>query len=207
MDCSHDLLELDSEISRINVLRDSDPFLPVLPSPEISEEPLADGLNTPPVTPLHSPHAFLKEERWLFSPPPVVPTLSTCSEVTPPSDVPDNTKSRQNPTPHVTVREKKPKASRRRVAHPISLTLPLEEHLPRKRIRANTVAAHLNCSAQDTSNPPPPTSTGNNHSGKTSVHPILLVRLVTLPVGPGPTIWHLPSLLQIISHPTPNLMR
>ena len=28
----------------------------------------------------------------------------------------------------------------------------------------------------------PPTSTGNNHSGKASVHPILLVRLVTLPV-------------------------
>ena len=51
MDCSQDLLELDSEIGRINLMRDSDPFLPVLPSPEISEEPLEDGLNTPPVTP------------------------------------------------------------------------------------------------------------------------------------------------------------
>ena len=69
MDCSQDLLELDSEISRINILKDSDPFLPVLPSPEISEEHLENGLNTPQVTPLHSPHAFLKEERWLFSPP------------------------------------------------------------------------------------------------------------------------------------------
>ena len=66
MDCSQDLLELDSEISRINIPWNSDPFLPVLPSPEISEEPLQDGLNTPPVTPLHSPYAFLKEERWLF---------------------------------------------------------------------------------------------------------------------------------------------
>ena len=59
MDCSQDLLEFDNEIGRINLMRDSDPFLPVLPSPEISEEPLEDGLNTPPITPLHSPHAFL----------------------------------------------------------------------------------------------------------------------------------------------------
>ena len=119
MDCSQDFLELDSEISRINILKDNDPFLPVLPSPEISEEPLEDGLNTPPVTPLHSSHAFLEEERWLFSLSPVVPTLSIHPEVTSPSDVPDNTESRQNPTPHVTVTEKKPKASRRRAAHPL----------------------------------------------------------------------------------------
>ena len=135
-------------------MRDSDPFLPVLPSPEISEEPLEDGLNTPPVTPLHSSHAFLKEERWLFSPPPVVSTLSTHSEVKPPSGVPDKTESRQNSTPHVTVREKKSKASRRRAACPTSLSFQSEEHPPRKRIRSNTVAAHLNCSAQDTSKRP-----------------------------------------------------
>ena len=55
MDCSQDLLELDSEINRITNFKDSDPFLPVLPSPEISEEPLEDGLNTLPVTPLQSP--------------------------------------------------------------------------------------------------------------------------------------------------------
>ena len=58
MDCSQDLLELDSEINRINIPRDSDPFLLVLPSPEITEEFFEDGLNTPPVTPLPSPHAF-----------------------------------------------------------------------------------------------------------------------------------------------------
>ena len=75
MDCSQDLLEFDSEISRINNFKDSDPFSPVLPSPEISEEPLEDGLDTPPVIPLQSPHAFLKEERWLSSLPPVVPIV------------------------------------------------------------------------------------------------------------------------------------
>ena len=99
MECSQDLLEFDSEISRINIPRDSDPFLPVFPSPEISEEPLEDGLNTPVVTPLHSPHAFLKEERWLFSLPPVVSTLSTNSEVKPPFNIPDKTKNGQNSTP------------------------------------------------------------------------------------------------------------
>ena len=186
MDCSQDLLELDSEMGRINLMKDSDPFLPVLPSPEISEEHLEDGLNTPPVTPLHSPHAFLKEERWLFSLPPVVLTLSTHPEVTSPSDASDNTESGQNPTPHDTVREKKLKAPRKRAACPTSLSILLEENPLRKRIRSNTVAAHLNRSAQDTSKRPTPTE--NDYSGKTSVHPILLVRLVTLPVGPGPTI-------------------
>ena len=81
MDCSQDLFELDTEISKINILKEIDPLLPVLPSPDIPEEPLADRLTTPPVTPLHSPHAFFKEERWLFSPPPVMPVISTQSEV------------------------------------------------------------------------------------------------------------------------------
>ena len=147
MDCSQDLLELDSEISRINILKDSDPSLPVLPSPEISEEHLEDGLNTSSVIPLQSPHTFHKEESWLFSPPPVVLTLSTHPEVTSTSYASDNTKSRQNPTPNVTVREKKPKALRKRAACPTSFSLPSEEHPLRKRIRSNTVAAHLDCSA------------------------------------------------------------
>ena len=189
MDCLWDLLELDSEISQINILKESDPFLPVLPSPDIPEEPLADGLNTPPVTPLHSPHAFLKEERWLFSPPPLMPVIPTQSEMKSSSNLLDTTKSS---TPHDTVREKKLTALRKIAACPMSLTLPLEEHLLRKRCRSNTVAAHLNYSIQGTSKPS--TYIGNEHFGKTLVHPILLVRPVTLPVGLEPTIWHPPSL-------------
>ena len=83
MECSKDLLQLDNEISRTNFERDSDPFLPVIPSPKLSEELLDNGLNTPSVTPLHFPHGFIKEERWLFSPPPVVPTFSIHSKVKP----------------------------------------------------------------------------------------------------------------------------
>ena len=187
MDCSQDLLELDSENSRINTLKESDPFLPVLPSPDIPEGPLADGLNIPPVTPLHSPHAFLKEERWLFLPPPIMPVIPTQSEVKSSSDSLDTT---ENLSPHDAVREKKSTALRKRAAHPKSLTISSEEHLPRKRIRFNTVAAHIDCSTQGMLKSS--TSIGIEHVG---VHPILLVRLVTLPVGSEPIIWHLPSLL------------
>ena len=56
MDSSQDELGNDNENNRTIFLRESDPFLPVIPLPEIKEEPL-EGLNTPPVTPLHSPHA------------------------------------------------------------------------------------------------------------------------------------------------------
>ena len=205
MDCSQDLLELDSEISGINNFRDSNPFLPLLPLLEISEEALEYGLNTPPVTPLQSPHAFLKEKRWLFSLPPLVLTAYTHFEVKPPLDTSDITEIGPHSTSHVSVREKKSATFRKRTAHPKSQSLMLEGYPPRKRIRSNTVAAHLDQSAQGMLKPP--THTGNDHSGKTSVHPILLVRPVTLPVGSEPIIWHPPSLLQIISHPTPDLVR
>ena len=67
-------IEIDTEKNRTVFLKESDPFLPILPSPERQEEPLEEGLETPPLTPIHSPHAFLKEDRWLFSPP-------TCADI------------------------------------------------------------------------------------------------------------------------------
>ena len=76
MECSQDLLQLDNEIGRINIMRDSHSSLPVLPSPDILED-FRTGLNTSPATPPHSPHAFLKEDRWLFSPPPVLAMIHT----------------------------------------------------------------------------------------------------------------------------------
>ena len=133
MDCSQDLLEFDSEVNKINIPRESDPFLPMLPSPDIPEEPLDDGLNTLPVTPLHSPHAFLKKDRWLFSLLPVQPVIPTHSEVKPSSNVLDTTEIGLNPTPRTTVRERKSTALRNKAAHPASFTLPSGEHPPRKK--------------------------------------------------------------------------
>ena len=77
MDNSQDELGIDNENNRTIFLRESDPFLPMIPSPEIEEESLEEGLDAPLTTPLHSPHAFLKEGRWLFSPPPVLTAAST----------------------------------------------------------------------------------------------------------------------------------
>ena len=91
---------------------------------------------------------------------------------------------------------------RKKATRPASLILPLEEHPPRKRIKPNIVATLLNHNSQGMSEPS--TTIGIEHFG---VHPILLVRPVTLPVGTEPTIWKPPPLLQIVSHPTPDLVK
>ena len=141
MDCSQDVLGLDNENNKIIFLRESDPFLPVIPSPEIKEEPLEEGLKTPPVTPLHPPHAFLKEDRWLFSPLPVLTVTPTKFEAKSTPNILDNSGTEFNSTPHDTEIWKKSTVFRKRTACPASLVLPSDEHMPRKRIKPNTVAA------------------------------------------------------------------
>ena len=89
-----------------------------------------------------------------------MPVIHTQSEVNSSSDSLNTT---ENLTPHDTVRKKKSTALRKRAAHSKSLTLPSEEHLPRKKIRSNTVAAHLDNSVQGMSKPS--TSIGIEHFG------------------------------------------
>ena len=193
MDSSQDELGIDNENNRTIFLRGSDPFLPVIPSLEIKEEPLEGGLNTPPAAPLHSPHAFLKEGRWLFSPPPVLTVAPTKL---------DNFQTEFSSTPHDTEIWKKSPVFRKKAICPASLVLLSEEYPPRKRIKPDTVAALLDHNSQGTLEPS--TTIRIEHFG---VHPILLVRPVTLPVGTEPTIWKPPPLLQIVSHPTPDLVK
>ena len=208
MDCAKDLLELDSEVNNLNLLKEDDPFLPLLPSPEIPEELSEEGFKTPSVTLLHSPHAFLKEDRWLFSPSPVINVTPMDSELQYTSIRLDNTQIGSNLTPCSTVKEKKSTALRKRAAHPTSLTLPLEEP-PLKRIKSEPEATNCNNCMQITSDSS--TIVRPDGSEKTLVHPvvhpILVVRPVTLPIGSEPIIWQPPSLLQIVSHPTPDLVR
>ena len=97
-------MELDNENNRTVFLRESDPFMPILPSPERQEEFLEEGLKTPPSTPIHSPHAFFKEDRWLFSPQPVL---------TPENTNLDNFGTRINTTPHDTDKDKNSKNLRK----------------------------------------------------------------------------------------------
>ena len=186
-------IELDIENNRTVFLKESDPFLPIIPSPGIQEKPLEEGLKTPPATPIHSPHAFLREDRRLFSPPPVL--ISEHANL-------DNFETGFNLTPHDTDKEKKSTALRKRAARPTSLVLSSEENPPRKRIKLTTTTTPLSHNLQGTSEPS--TSIGIEHFG---VSPILLIRPVPLSVGTEPAIWNPPPLLQIVSHPTPDLVR
>ena len=186
-------MELDNEHNRTVFLRENDPFMPILPSPERQEEFLEEGLKTTPSTPMHSPHAFLKEDRRLFSPPPVL---------TPKNTNLDNPETGTDTTAHDNDKDQNSKTLTKRVVRPSSLILPLEGKSHRKRSKINTVAALLdNTSAkrQET-----PIMTDNMQS---RVHPILLVRPVRLPVGTDPVTWNPPSLLQIVPRPTPELVR
>ena len=183
-------MELDNENNRTVLLRESDPFMPILPSPERQEEFLEEGLKTPPSMPIHSPHAFLKEDRWLFSPPPVL-TLENTNL--------DKSETKTDTTPD---KDQNSKTLTEKVVRPSSLILPSEGKLPRKRSRTNTVAALLGNSSvkrQDT-----PITKDNTLSG---AQPILLVRPVRLPVGTDQVTWSPPSLLQIVPRPTPELVR
>ena len=192
MDNILDNIDLDIENNRTVFLKDSDPFLPIIPSPEIQEEPLEERLRTPPATPIHSPHAFLKEDRWLFSPPPVL--TSEHARL-------DNSEIGLNLTPHNTDKRKSP-ALRKRAARPKSLVLSSEENSPRKRVRPTTMSTPLDLNLQGTSEPSTSIEIENF-----SVPSFLLVRPVPLSVGTEPAIWNPPPLLQIVSHPTSDLVR
>ena len=115
---------------------------------------LRTGLNTPTTTPQHSPHAFLKEDRWLFSPPPVLKVASTRL---------DNFRTEFSATPNDTEKWKKSPVLRKKATHPASLVLPMEEHSPRKRIKPTTVATLLDHNSQGMLEPS--TTIGIEHFG------------------------------------------
>ena len=193
MDSILDDIELDIENNRTVFLKESDPFLPIIPSPGIQEEPLEERLKTPPATPIHSPHAFLKEDRWLFSPPPVL--TSEHAKL-------DNSETGLNLAPHDTDKKRRSTALRKRAARPTSLDLSSEENLPRKRVSPTTTSTSLNLNLQGTSEPSTSIEIKNF-----SVLSFLLVRPVPLSVGTEAVIWNPPPLLQIVSHPTSDLVR
>ena len=193
MDDIQDDIELDIENNRTVFLKESDPFLSIIPSPGIQEKPLEEGLKTPPATPIHSPHAFLREDRRLLSPPPVL--ISEHANL-------DNFETGFNLIPHDTDKEKKSTALRKRAARPTSLVLSSEENPPRKRVKPTTTTTPVNHNSQGTSDSS--TSIGIEHFG---VSPFSLIRPVPFSVGTEPAIWNPPPLLQIVSHPTPDLVR
>ena len=175
-------MELDNENNRTVFLKESDPFMPILPSPERQEEILEEGLKRPPSMPIHSPHAFLKKDRWLFSPPPVL---------TPEDTNLDKFETECEIAEQDTKKEQNPKTIKKGVTRPSSLIFPSTENPPRKRIRSNTVTTLLG--SNSARKPDTPVPTENTHF---RIHPILLVRSVNPP-----------PLLQIVPRPTPELVR
>ena len=144
MDDILDNIDFDIENNRTVFLKESNPFLPVIPSPKIQEEPLEERLRTPPATPIHSPHAFLKEERWLFSPPPVLTSEHAKFY---------NSKLGLNLT-DTTDKRRKSTALRKRAARPKSLVLSSEENPPRKRAKPTTTSTPLASTYREPQNPP-----------------------------------------------------
>ena len=114
----------------------------------------------------------------------------------------DNFETGFNLTPHDKGKERKSTALRKRAARPTSLALSSEENPPRKRVRPTTLSTPLNLNLQGTSGPS--TSIEIENFGVPS---FLLVRPVPLSVGTEPAIWNPPPLLQIVSHPTSDLVR
>ena len=156
MDDILDNIDFDIENNRTVFLKESDPFLPIIPSPEIQEKPLEERLRTPPATPIHFPHAFLKEDRWLFSPPPVLTSEHTNL---------DNFETGFNINPQDTDKKGKSPVFRKMATRPASLVLSTEGH-PEK---GQNPPQHL----------PPSTSTYREHQ-----NPPLLLRLNTLVFPP-----------------------
>ena len=93
-------------------------------------------------------------------------------------------------------------ALRKRAARPKSLVLSSEENPPRKRVRPTTSSTPLDLNLQGTSEPSTSIEIKNF-----SVPSFLLVRPVPLSVGTEHAIWNPPPLLQIVSHPTSDLVR
>ena len=145
MDNVQDDIELDIENNRTVFLKESDPFLPIIPSPGIPEEPLEERLSTPPATPIHSPHTFLKEDRWLFSAPPVLTSEHT--------DL-DNFETGFNLTPQDTDKKRKSTALRKRAARPTSLVLSSEGNPPRKRAKPTMTSTPSTPTYREHQNPP-----------------------------------------------------
>ena len=188
-------MELDSDNNESVFLRESDPFLPIPPSPEeekqILDEILENGIKTPPSSPTNSHHSFLSDDRWLFSPPPVVRTESEIlNNIKTEKDIKhceENSKTLKKG------KERKSSALRKRANRPTSLVLPSRENSPNKRIKPNTVATLLE--TQSIEKPDTPIPTDITHFG---IHPVLLLE---------PVLGKPPSLLHIVSHPTPELVR
>ena len=193
------LFEDDGEIGAINFVTKDDPMLPTLPSPEIPEEILEeDTVPVGTVTTLHSPHPFLSDDllqgdQYQLSD----YQISINSE-----DTNSELLDCNFPLPWALNSDELPSRNRKRRSGPSACDIPV------KRNKRSTAISTLN-SGDKTARTNPrsiPRQDAESSVEKPSGQSILIVRPLILPGGQGQGAVQPPSLVSIITYPSPALV-
>ena len=199
MDMEPYLFEDDSEIGTINLVTRDDPMLPTLPSPEIPEEILEeDTVPVRIVTPLHSPHPFLSDDLLQGD----KSQLSNYQTSVNSEDTNSELLDCNFPLPWALNSDGLPSRNRKRRSGPSVCDIPV------KRNKRNTVTSILNSGDKTARTSPKSIQRQDAESSvaKPSGQSVLIVRPLFLPGGQGQGIVQPPSLISIVTYPSPALV-
>ena len=199
MDMEQYLFEDDSEIGAINFVTKNDPMLPALPSPEILEEILEeDTVPVRIVTPLHSPHPFLSDDLIQGD----KSQLSSYQTSVNSKDTNSELLDCNFPLPWALNSDELSSRNRKHRSGPSACGIPV------KRNKRNTATSTLNNSDKTAwTNPKSiPRQDAESSVVKPSGQSILIVRPLFLPGGQGQGAVQPPSLVSIITYPSPALV-
>ena len=193
------LFEEDSEIGAINLITKDDPMLPTLPSPKIPEEILEeDMVPVRIVTPLHSPHPFLSDDLLQGD----KSQLSSYQTSVNSEDTNSELLDCNFPLPWTLNSNELPSRNRKRRSGPSACDIPV------KRNKRNTATSTLNSGDKTAwTNPKSiPRQDAESSVAKPSGQSILIVRPLFLPGRQGQGIVQPPSLISIVTYPSPALV-
>ena len=193
------LFEDDSEIGAINFITKDDPMLPTLPSPEKPEEILEeDTVPVRIVTPPHSPHPFLSDDLLQGD----LYQLSDYQTSVNSEDTNSELLDCIFPLPWALNSHDLPSRNRKRRSGPSACDIPV------KRIKMNAATSTLNSGDKTARTNPKsiPRQDAESSVAKPSGQSILIVRPLFLPGGQGQGIVQPPSLISIITYPSPALV-
>ena len=193
------LFEDDSEIGAINFVTKDDPMLPTLPSPEIPEEILEeDTVPVRIVTPLHSPHPFLSDDLLQGD----QSQLSDYQTSVNSEDTNSELLDCIFPPPWALNSDELPSRNRKRRSGPSACDIPV------KRNKRNTATSTLNSGDKTARTNPKsiPRQDAESSVAKPSGQSILIVRPLFLPGGRGQGTVQPPSLISIVTYPSPALV-
>ena len=193
------LFEDDSEIGAINFVTKDDPMLPTLPSPEIPEEILEeDTVPVRIVTPLHSPHPFLSDDLLQGD----QYQLSDYQTSVNSEDTNSELLDCNFPPPWALNSDELPSRNRKCRSGPSACDIPV------KRNKRNTATSTLNSGDKTAwTNPKSiPRQDAESSVAKPSGQSIPIVRPLFLPGGRGQGTVQPPSVISIVTYPSPALV-